>query len=318
MKRFPWRLALALPLIAMTAVACDPTEDDDPETTYPSDNLSVTADQNIFVVERTNVDCGSCITTQEATEVMKTLYPERIIPMSLHTTDTLYTDFNLAVEATLGIDAGNTFNLFINHTQVASNPYEIVQDIIDGNIPSGVGVNHATGTNDTAWIIYPKVKFFADNQSDLYVQSYVMLDGVVAKQYAGVDLTQQSTDSRVTTGANGSPTYWNQNGGQTGDNEYLYSANTTYLHHDDLLAAGVNDTSEYGIPLSTINPLGQSFFNGDIFGNQYTPIEIFVPFPDFDIASAVGADLKVVTIVWERIPGSPDVYSFVNGYYSEM
>lgn len=319
MKRFQWKWALVAPVLALGMVACEePDPTDEPGGSYPSDNISVASQQQIAITEITAADCGTCPPTQEITEVLKTLYPGRIVPMSLQAGDTLYTPFMNDIYLTLGDDMSNTFKFFINGVQLPPgvNPYEQIQIMIDADIPPIVGVGHATRENDTAWLIYPAVHVYADNQRDLYVQSYVMLDNVVAKAYGSVDVTQASADPRIQAGTGGNPTTWTSNGGQVDSATYLYSPGDPYMHHDVTMFAGVNDTNVYGLPLSIINPLGQNYLNGDIFGNQYTPIEISVPKPDFDIASHVEADLKVVTVVWERVPGAPDVYTYVNGYYS--
>lgn len=318
MKRFPWRLVLVFPILSFGLISCEPTEDDDVDDSYPSNNISVSSSQGIFVSEITNVTCGTCPPTQEIMEVLKTMHPGRIIPMSLHV-DTLYNPAVDVVYSSLGHDQSNNFLLFINGVQVSSDPYVTVQDIIDSEMHPVFGVGHATGQNDTAWIVYPRIEMYADNQNDYYINSYVMMDGAVAKAYGSYDLTQAvSGDPRLQQGSGGGATLWVANGGQTDTADYLYSAGTPYTHADAMIAGGVNDTNQFGVPLSTINPIGQSYFSGDIIGNQYTPIEIYIPKPEFNPIQVTGADMKVVTIVWQRIPGSPDVYVFANGYYSEF
>lgn len=317
MKRFQWKWVFAAPLVAFGLVSCEePDPTDDPGSGYPSNNISVQSSQQIALTEITAITCGSCIITQEAMEVLKARYEGRILPMSLHGGDTLFTDDMVNLYMTLGDDQSNPVKLFINGVQVTSDPYATVDAMIEADLPPVMGVGHATRQNDTAWVIYPRVEFYTDSEKDYYIQSYVMLDNIVAQSYGSIDLTQTSSDPRVQQGAGGNPSVWLTDAGQVDSVTYLYGQGDAYMHHDVAMYAGVNDTNVYGIPLSTVNPLGQRFLSGDIFGNQYTPMEVYVPKPDFDLAGFVQADLKVATVVWERIPGTPDLYVFVNGYYS--
>lgn len=319
MTRFQWKWAALAPVLALGMISCEePTTSDDVDDSYPSNNLEVSANQNVLITEMTALDCGTCTPTQEFMEVMKAAFPGRIIPMSLQAGDTLWTEAMNDLYLTLGDDPAETTKLFINGILYTGNPIEpIIANLQTDTYLSGVGVAHATDENDTAWLIYPKVKFFANTTEDYYVQSYVMLDGAVAKPYGAVDLTQDvSNDSRLDI-VNGTTT-WTTNGGQVDSATYLYSNGTPYMHHDVTMYAGANDTNVYGLPLSVINPLGQNFLAGDIYGNQYTQIEIPVKKPEFDMIGHVNGDIKVATVIWKRIPGSPDLYVFENGYYSEF
>lgn len=316
MKRFQWKWVFAAPAIALAAISCEtPDPTDDPSSSYPSNDLVVDGTQNLGLTEITAVTCPDCPVRQEVMEILKARYPGRIIPMSLHA-DTLFTQTAADVYLTLGDDQSNPFKLFINGTQVASDPFELVDAVIQADAPPVVGVAHATREIDTAWVIYPKVEMYADNQRDLFIQSYILMDNVVAKQYGDIDLTQLSNDPRLQQGGGGAPTTWTTAAGEVDSVTNLYAQGDAYMHHDVLLYGGVNDTTAYGIPLSLVNPLGQNYFAGDIFGNEYTPMEIYVPKPDFNIIGHVGGEIKVVTIVWERFEATPPVFTYVNGYYS--
>lgn len=316
MKRFQWKWVLAAPVIALGVISCEtPDPTDDPTSNYPSDDLEVVGTQNLGLTEITAVSCPDCIVRQEVMEVLKARYPGRIIPLSLHA-DTLYTETAGSVYFTLGDDQSNPFKLFINGNQVTSDPFEIVDAVIESDAPPVIGVAHATREIDTAWVVYPKVEMYVDNQRDFFIQSYILVDNVVAKQYGGIDLTQLSSDPRVQQGGGGNPTVWNAPGGMVDSVTNLYGQGDPYMHHDVLLYGGVNDTSAYGLPLSEVNPLGQNYFAGDIFGNQYTPLEVYIPKPDFNLIGAIQGEIKVVTIVWERFEATPPVFTYVNGYYS--
>lgn len=319
MKRLYSNLFFALPIAAATLVGCSPTDNNDVENSYPSNNVQVKMQQNMYVAEITAVDCRTCPITQEAMEIMKAQHPGKIIPISLHA-DTLFVEDANPVASALGIDQTNNFLLFINQLQLTSstNPLDEMNTLIEANIPPLLGVGHATREVDSAWLIYPKVEFFSDLSGDYYIQSYVTMGNIAAKTFGSIDLIQQVSDPRLKVGSGTEPTKWTANGGQVDSVTYLFKAGDDYKHEDVLLAAGVNDTNYMGLPLSVISPLGANYFLGDVFGNQYTPIEIVVPKPEFDMPAYLGAELHVVTIIWQRFAGSPDVYSYVNGYYSKF
>lgn len=319
MKRLNWKLMFALPLAMATLASCDPDEDNGVDKSYPTENITLSKTQNVYVAELTAVDCGSCTPTREIMEVMKAQNPGRIVPISLHA-DTLYVEAADAVGAALGIDQSNPQLLFLNQVQVGVgvNPFEELNAMIEANLPPSIIVGHATKEVDSAWLVYPKVEFYTDLQGDYYIQSYILMSNIEAKSYGSIDLTQASGDPRISAGTNGAPTTWTADGGKVDSATFLFGPGDIYMHEDVLLAAGVNDTNVYGIPLSTISPLGAKYFIGDVFGTKYTPMEIVIPKPDFDMPAYLNADLKVVTIIWEKFAGSPDVYAYINGYYSEF
>lgn len=317
MKLTPWKNALVIPFIAIGLVACEPDDNTPGPDSYPTDDLNVEQSQSVYLAEMTNVTCGDCPVTQEAMEIAKARYPDNIVPISIHTTDTFANYPGIVLEEALGNDQSNPVKLFIQGVQVTSDPFVEIENIIT-NQPPLVSVMHAVRENDTAWLVYPKIKFFQDNTEDLFIQSYVLLDGVVARDYGAFNLTQAANDPRIQQGSGGNPTVWVANGGEVDSVTYLYSQGSVYQHHDVIYNHGYSDTTDYGISLTEINPLENNYFIGDIFGTQYIPIEIAIRKPDYDMASAVGADLKFVTIIWSRTEATPPIFTYVNGYYSGM
>ena len=173
-----------------------------------------------------------------------------------------------------------------------------------------VGVTHAwqyNASGDTIYV-YPKVQFFQNaKDAKYYVQSYLLVTNVDAKEYSAggipVNLNQVSSVPIVTTGSGATPSTWAVDtvGKKSGD---------IYTHDHIPVVQGVTDF-QWGVTLDTVNPLGRSYFKGDIFGSKYTPIQIKLPKM---LPSVPGVEYEVVTIIWsERYDGTAGVL-FVNGY----
>ena len=308
-----------LAIISFAFLACEPTPTVVNPELYPTDSLVVSNDQKAFVLETTGTWCQYCPNGAAAMLEVQTTHNEdttsKVIGFASQPEAPLVTPVQDLLNTTF--PTSGVPNFYVNNIDVGQSISDPVASALSTTAP--VGVSHVSSQVGDSMVVDVKVEFFEDKKNiAYYVQSYVLVTEIEAKEYPDlgglpVDLNQVSSVSIVTTGSGSTQTKWAVDtwGKKAGD---IYT-------HDHIPFTSGNTPFEWGITLDTINPLGQAYFEGDIFGSKYTPIQIKIPLKvqgiDLNaIEAALGKDLDydVVTIIWsERFDGSPGVL-FVNGF----
>ncbi len=306
-------------ILVIGFAACEPNTTPPPPTPYVTDNLIVSSGQKAFVHQTTASWCHTCpIGTERMLEVKEenTETEIKVLGFASHTGDPLVTpvqdELNILYPST-GIP-----HFYVNNADASQFPKDPTLTAISQTAPVGVSHVASIKDGDSMMTVDIKVKFFEDKKNiSYYVQSYLLVSGIEGKEYnlggVPIDLNQQSSQSTVTQGSGSSPSKW-------AVDTFSKKAGDIYTH-DNIPYASGNTPFQWGVTLDTINPLGKSYFQNDIFGSEYTPIQIKIPLKvqgiDLDaIEAALGKDLDydVVTIIWsERFDGSPGVL-FVNGF----
>jgi hypothetical protein len=232
----------------------------------------------------------------------------KVIGFASHSGDPLVTPVQDLLNTTF--PTSGVPNFYVNNADVGQSISGPVASALSATAP--VGVSHVSSQVGDSMVVDVKVEFFEEKKNiAYYVQSYVLVTEIIAKEYPDlgglpVDLNQVSSVSIVTTGSGSTPTQWAVDtwGKKAGD---------PYTH-DHIPVTSGNTPFEWGVTLDTINPLGQAYFEGDIFGSKYTPIQIKVPLTIQGMTLPPDLKYEVVTIIWsERFDGSPGVL-FVNGF----
>lgn len=304
---------------AAVGISCDGTIEPTP-TPYATDSLTVSANQNVLLVETTGAWCQYCPNGAAMMRKADRLYDDRVIAIASHTGDALETP--IATLLNINYPTTGVPNFYVNNTDAGQN--------IDGPLAAGMsgtpemGVATAVEVNDSTIDVYAKVQVFTETRGNSYfVQSYLMLEGLDAKTYGLIDLNQTSSVSIVQTGSGATPSVWTVDtvGKKAGD---------TYQHeHLPLTASGTSNP--WGVLLDTVNPLGNNFFVGDIFGTEYTPIVLKIrksnlvalaTLAGYSSVNAMMADPKYVfyvnTIVWKLRQDGTTGYLYVNGVHDNI
>ena len=302
-------------LLSMAFTACEPDPTDPIPAEYVTDKLTVSEDQKAFLLETTGTWCQYCPNGAASMLEMQSTYNTdgdsniRVIGFASHTGDPLVTPVQTLLNNTF--TTTGVPNFYVNNEDVGQSISGPTGAALAGT-PS-VGVSHISSQNETgdSTIVDIKVQFFEDKKNiAYYVQSYLLATGIVAKTYdlggLPVDLNQVSSVAIVTTGSGNTPTTW-------AVDTWGKKAGEPYTHDHIPFASGIT-SFEWGVKLDTINPLGQSYFEGDIFGSKYTPIKLVIPHEVLGVPVPSGVEYEVVTIIWsERFDGTPGVL-FVNGF----
>jgi hypothetical protein len=311
------KIAFLTLLIGLTISCKKPIVEPTPEP-YITDNLVVYNESNAFLIETTATWCQYCpngAASLKQEELKYNTERSRVVALSSHTSDALETAVCTKLNAafpTSGIP-----NFYVNNTDAGQSIIGPVAAAVSVT-PTTVGVAHTHHENtagDTITVDV-KVQFFETiNTTSYYVQSYMVISGIDAKEYniggTVVDLNQVSTVPWVTTGSGNTPSTW-----AVTDPTVGVTSGDIYQHDDIPAVEGIADF-DWGITLDTINPLGRAYFDGDIFGSQYTPIQIKIWKGALSALQGIDYSYDIVTVIWsERFDGTAGVL-YVNSVEGE-
>ncbi len=162
-------------------------------------------------------------------------------------------------------------------------------------------VNHAITSNDTAWIVDSKVKFFRDTVNQGFRIETYMLANVRAREYdnSSIDLKVNPSDGIVRTVGNASRWAFEL---QNFDSTRTLTTRDDFYVHRQIMARNFNPESAWGFPFTDYSPFGQAFSVGDIIGTRTTPIQHFFmkPGSGSTLAYEPGFDYipSFLTVIW--------------------
>ncbi len=255
--------------------------------------------------------CQYCPNGAEKMIELSTFYGDGIIPIAVHNQD--------ALTLPIGGVWDNNFpttgvpNFYVMSEDAGQSPNNFIPAYI--NKAPLMGVVHDVKATDTAFNVYAKVEVFDDAfNEDFMIMSYIILDGVLAKDYGGgIDLNQVSSVAIVQTGAGSTPTKWAQDAAFVNGEPQVGAGDDYY--HEHVLYTPANTANMWGLPLAEVNPFGKDFIKGDILGTRNTPIILSIPRPSFPVFET---ELSVATMIWRLRTDGSGAYDFVNGYMSHI
>lgn len=304
------KLSLAAFALAIVFTACDKTEETDSNSSsYPTDNLKVEEKQRVLLLEHTGAWCQYCPNGAEIMATMIGEFGHDVIAVANHDKDAL--TFPINVELAKNFPPAGFPNFFVMNADEGQQPKNAIltalaQDPI-------LGVTHAVKSTDTSWNVYPKIEFYEDvYNEDFLVNSYLVLDEVLATSYGAIDLNQVSSVP-IVGGSN--PTKWLQDAAFV-NGEATITSGSDYYHQENLVL-NANTPNYYGIAVADVNPFGRDYIAGDILGTKNTSIVLSLPKADMSqVPFSTG--LSVVTMVWRLRTDGSGAYDFVNGYMSHL
>lgn len=174
-----------------------------------------------------------------------------------------------------------------------------------------LSVAHKVSSNDTAWVVDNKVKFFKDTiSSGIFIQTY-LLGKIRAQDFGSVDLNagQVGNLTKKTDDA----TFWDVTVPNLDSSANAINKNDAYYHNWVLLKS-FGETSTWGLQLGTYWPFGPQFFKNDVIGTEDTPIRHYFLKPEkgdypFEFSP------QFITVVWILNPFSGN-REYVNSFQS--
>lgn len=300
------KLGLLFLSAAFVLGACKKEEDTPAAATYPTDGLTVSPDQKVLLVETTGAWCQYC--PNGAVSMIEALatFGDKIIPVAVHSRDAL--TFPISAVWDNNFPTTGVPNFYVMNEDAGQSPLNKISAYIN-EVPT-MGVTHAVVATDTSWNVYPKIEVFKSAvNEDFLVQSYIIVNSVLAKDYGGgIDLNQISSVP-VAGGVN--PTKWLQDAAIV-QGEAQIKAGDDYYHLESIV--GVSSTpNPYGKAIAVVNPFGTEYIEGDILGTKNTPLMLSIPI--FSIAP-FETDVSVYSIVWRLRTDGSGAFDYVNGFLS--
>jgi hypothetical protein len=286
------------------------------------------------VIETTGAWCQYCPNGAEIMTILDAVLGDSAVLVANHVGDWFSTDNEASAKFDDNFPTPGVPNFYVNNTDVGQSPAAAAAAATLAEVAFSLEADVMTNTTGTSFTVYPRIKVLETKTENIYmVQSYLLLNGVVAKDYGnGVDLNQVSSLPKVSTGSGTTPTTWAQDAAVVAGVP-LITSGTTYTHDEVLYRhattavvgwfestdATTSDTSmvalgPWGMNLGDINPLGNAYAAGDIYGTRYTPFQFHIEKPTLPF----DADFSVATIIWElRQDGSGD-YDYINGVVTHI
>jgi len=286
------------------------TEETPKESSYPTTGLTVDEKQRVLVVEQTGAWCQYCPNGAEALIELSATYGDDIVGIAVHNGDKL----TLPVSGLWdnNYPTSGVPNFYVMNEDASQDPGSKVPNYVS-NEPI-LGVVHKVVTTTDTFEVYAKVQVFKDSYGqDYLINSYLILDGVLAKDYgSGNNLQQVSSVPIVTTGSGSIPSKWAQDAAFVNGVPQVKAGEDYY--HTEVLYTPANTVNPWGKPLADANPFGNEYIAGDILGTKNTPIVLKIPRSTYFFQT----ELSVATIVWRLRTDGSGAYDYVNGYVSHI
>ena len=323
---------IALTVLASTVLlsSCETGGSKPAPMTYPGDSLSVSSLARPLVIETTGAWCQYCPNGAEIMAMVDGIMGDSVVLIANHVGD-WFANGNAASAAFDGnFPTSGVPNFYVNNTDVGQSPTAAAGAALMNDVAFGVEAEVADSAGKL--IVYPRVKCLETKINEVYmIQSYLLLNGVVAKDYGGgVDLNQVSSLPKVTTGSGTTPSMWSQDAAEITSGVFMIKAGTVYTHDEALFGhattavkgwinspdASIADTTGislgvWGMNLADLNALGSSYAAGDIFGTRYSPVQFEIQKPTLPVG--MEADYSVATIIWQLRQDGSGAYDYVNG-----
>lgn len=305
-------------LSAAVLGACKKEDDKNtPTEVNPIEGLIVSPGRAALVVENTGAWCQYCPNGAEILLGMEKAYSQ-VIGVAVHNADPLASPTAIGWE--IAFPAGGYPTIHVNGEALENygDANNAVLAVI--NEEAEIGAAHKVTDLDSAYAVDVKIEVFDDIAGrEFFVQSFLMIDGVLAKNY-GVDgdLRQTSSIPIVSTGSDVST--WAQDAAFV-DGVPSAKAGDNFYHLHNIWSTAYSTDSVYtgqGLPLSAVNPFGNEFVAGDVFGTQYSPIRFYITKPSVP-ASWVTTGYSALTLIWELYyEDATAKYRYVNAYESAI
>jgi hypothetical protein len=241
-----------------------------------------------------------------------------VIGVAVHNADPLASPTAMGWE--IAFPAGGYPTIHVNGTALENYSTANSEVIAVLNEEAEIGAAHKVTDLDSAYAIDVKIEVFKDIAGrEFFVQSFLLIDGVLAKNYGtDGDLRQTSSVPIVSTGTDVS--VWAQDAAFVDGVPSAKAGDNFYHLHNIWSTAYSTDTiyTNQGLPLSAVNPFGNEYIQGDVFGTQYSPIRFYITKPNLP-ATWSSTGFSALTMIWELYyEDATAKYRYVNAYESAI
>ncbi len=297
-----------LGLIAFSILACK--EDPPPVAdTYPTDGLPLEEKTRAMLIVGYEPTSPASISYDILRKINEDVYGKSLNNISLVSGGLLGNPLAGLLAANFGSPAA-PYALLNGEQAFMPELVDEIEDVLEEK--PLLSVAHKVSSNDTAWIVDSKVKFFKDTlTAGIFIETY-MLAKIEARQYDMVDLRIPEVKDFIKNTDEAS--VWQQDIPNIDSSSFVVKNGDIY-NHNYILLSNFNESDPFGTQLGEYWPFGGEFIEGDVIGTRDTPIRHHFLKPeegDFDF------DFKpqFITVVWMVNPFT-SAYDYVNSYSTE-
>lgn len=311
-------------LILAVLSACDPDKKKDQEPvgpSYPTNSVTLEAETRVMLTQMVNPMSPSTLfntilTAQADYELGAAQTALGLAPQGLGMNP--WAD-SIAAGMMLS-PSGPT--LAVNNETVEQSELPLFMEMVTlaQNKRPVVSVGHTVEENDSAWVVYNKVKFWEDTLGfDFRIATYLLFD-IPAARYKSQNLDLRYLDVKDYVNKGDSLSIWARNIPTADSSATVFDKGETFAYRSVMIAPFGNKT--FGIPLLDYTIFGPEFYRNDIYGTSSTPIEHYFIKPDAYATDTVEVNfeyspafLSVVWAVRDSMGVTTDV-EYVNSYIS--
>lgn len=302
-------------LLIVVAVACN--DDDKPvDNSYPTDGLSLPETKQALLIHSYNPLAG--YTSQIPSLILEDAFPDAFNYLSTVAIPNTPLTSGLTDSIALNQPLEPAISFYLNDKTVDPGMLYSETELAVARRPVA-SVNHVITSNDTAWLIDSKIKFFKDtSNSGFRVETYLTADIQAAVFPNGLDLRVSAAPNFVITKDTAS--VWDVDLNNIDSSATLTTKGDAF-YHKHVLAKNFNTESAWGTLLGEYTPFGESFSENDVIGTSSTPIRHYYLKPDLGFADAFDPGLPYnpgfLTVIW-CFNQNTGRYDYVNSVFTSL
>lgn len=302
-------------LLLFTAIACN--DDDNPvEDNYPTDGIALPEVKSALLIHSYNPLSG--YSSQIPSLILEDAFPDELntLVTVADANNFLYSPLTDSLSLNQPLEPAIAF--YLNDQTVS--PGTLFGDVETAILRRPVAtVNHKVTSNDTAWIIDNKIKFFKDTMNaNFYVATYLTATYKAAEYSNTVNLKVNAAPDFVIN--QDSVSVWDFALNNIDSSKTLTTPGEPF-YHSKVLVRNFNEESAWGTRLGEYTPFGVSFSENDVIGTRSTPIRHYFLKPDLDLDGAFepGIEYKAgfLTVIWAYNEDAGR-YDYVNSVSTQM
>ncbi len=296
-KFLPMKKILVLLAASMFFVACEEETPPSP-IGYATDSLALPETKNALVIASYVPATGFTFDIFRAN--IQNLYPGEVNYFSVvgDQSSPLYNALTDSISLNQPLEPAPSWYLNEGPLDLATAATSIEKEL--GRRPVAT-VNHVVSSNDTAWVIDSKVKFWRDSTGgSFYIETY-LASSMVAANYQAIGANLQVTAVSGFIKNVDSVSYWAADIKNADSTSTLFRKDRPF-RHPMILSASANPDFAWGVNIGEYTPFGAAFSENDIIGTETTPIKHFILKPDSEIEGAYAPGFNFtptfITVIW--------------------
>jgi hypothetical protein len=305
---------------ALLGISCgDDDNDNNDNTGYPTDNLTLRDEKKVLVLNNYAPFSGISISNRIFEIVADNEFGDDLHWINIVTPpNPLSSQPSVDLAAEFGLGTPNDLSLNGIPYSIGATFFEdIAMRLENGRAIASVA--HKVTKNDTAWLIDSKVKFWKDTvaANRFKIETYFLAD-VPAYNYSSIGIDFRMANVTDVIDRADSISSWIISIPSVDSSSQVIRPGDEFVHTNVMFDKATPD-SLYGNPIATYTPFGLQFFENDVIGTRSTPIRHSFLRPNND--DITSNDIEFIytpiflTVIWSEDPLTGAV-DYINSFMS--